>query len=208
MQLDTEAIVCGVRGHGEHGTVLRMLTPGNGLVAAYVRGGRGRRMRPVLIPGNLVAVQLRARTESQLPQATVELVHSRAPMFTEPLPAGAIEWATTLVTATLPERQPYPRLYQAMTGLLDAIEAAPAASGWGGALARFELLLLAELGYGRSSSELPAWLREGRPSEWCEVLAALDLSGDHLFHEILGGRPQALQDSRARLVDRLRRAAV
>ena len=32
--------------------------------------------------------------------------------------------------------------------LLDAIEAAPSASGWGAALVRYELLLLAELGFG------------------------------------------------------------
>ena len=53
------------------------------------------------------------------------------------------------MTATvLPEAQAYPMLYDALGGLLDAIEAAPAASGWGAALARFELLLLAELGFG------------------------------------------------------------
>ena len=208
MQLDTEALVCGVRSHGEHGTVLRILTPADGLVAAYVRGGRGRRMRPVLIPGNSVAVQLRSRTDLQLPQAALELVHSRAPIFSEPLPAAAIEWATALVTAALPERQPYPRLYQALNGLLDAIEAAPAASRWGGALARFELLLVAELGYGRSTSQLPGWIRDGSQADWPEVLAALDLSGDHLFREILVGRLQSLRDSRARLVERLRRATV
>jgi DNA repair protein RecO (recombination protein O) len=207
MHLETEGLVCGVLSHGEHGTVVRILTPGHGLIAAYVRGGKGRRIRPVLIPGNLVAAQLRSRTDSQLPQAVVELVHSRAPILSEPLPAGAIEWSTALVTAALPERQPYPRLYQAMTGLLEAIEAAPAARGWGAALARFELLLLAELGYGRSSSELPAWLRDGRPSDWAEVLAALEMSGGDLFRELLGGRAQSLRDSRARLVDRLRRAS-
>ena len=53
--------------------------------AAYVRGARGRRMRPVLIAGNLVAASLSARTDSQLPQATVELTHSRAPLLAEPL---------------------------------------------------------------------------------------------------------------------------
>ena len=37
---------------------------------------------------------------------------------------------------------------QALEGLLDAIEAAPSASGWGAALVRYELLLLAELGFG------------------------------------------------------------
>lgn len=207
MHVETEGLVCAVRSHGEHGTVVRILTPDHGLIAAYVRGGRGRRIRPILIPGNLVVAQLRSRTDSQLPQAAVELAHSRAPILSEPLPAGAIEWSTALVTAALPERQPYPRLYQAMTGLLEAIEAAPAARGWGAALARFELLLLAELGYGRSRAELPAWLRDGRPTDWAEVLAALEMSGGDLFREIIGGRTQSLRDSRARLIDRLRRAS-
>jgi DNA repair protein RecO (recombination protein O) len=105
-------------------------------------------MRPVLIAGNLVSATLSARTDSQLPQATVELTHSRAPLMAEPLPAAAIEWATALTATALPEAQPYPRLYSALDALLSAIEAAPSASGWGAALVRYELLLLAELGFG------------------------------------------------------------
>jgi len=148
MRIETQAIVCALRSHGEHGAVVRMLTPEDGLQAAYLRGARGRRMRPVLMPGNLVQAQMSARTESQLPQATVELIHSRGALLSEPLPAAAIEWSTVLTATALPEGQPYPRLYQALTGLLDAIEAAPSASGWGAALVRYELLLLAELGFG------------------------------------------------------------
>jgi DNA repair protein RecO (recombination protein O) len=105
-------------------------------------------MRPVLIAGNVLEASLSARTDSQLPQATVELVHSRGPLLSEPLPAAAIEWATVLTATALPEGQPYPRLYEALEGLLDAIEAAPSASGWGAALVKYELLLLAELGFG------------------------------------------------------------
>ena len=119
-----------------------------GLQAAYVRGARGRRMRPVLVPGNVVEATLAARTEGQLAQATVELVHSRAPLLGEPLPAAAIDWACALTATVLPEGQPYARLHDALDGLLGAIEAAPAASGWGAALVRYELLLLAELGFG------------------------------------------------------------
>jgi DNA repair protein RecO (recombination protein O) len=207
MHIGTDAIVCGVRGHGEHGSVVRMMTPEHGLVAAYVRGGRGGRMRPVLIPGNAVSARLRSRTEAQILQATIELSRSRASILGEPLQAGAVEWATALVTAALPERQPYPRLYQALEGLLDAIEAAPSARGWGAALARFELLLLAELGYGRAASMLPHWLGDERAWEWKEVLVLLDLCGDDLFRELLVGRVRSLQDSRGRLVDRLRRAS-
>jgi DNA repair protein RecO (recombination protein O) len=148
MRSETQAIVCALRSHGEHGAVVRLMTPDSGLVAAYVRGARGRRMRPVLMAGNIVQAQLSARTDTQLPHAVVELLHSRGPLLSEPLPAAAIEWATVLTATVLPESQPYPRLYEALGGLLDAIEAAPSASGWGAALVRYELLLLAELGFG------------------------------------------------------------
>ena len=148
MRFETGAIVCALRNHGEHGAIIRLMTPEQGLVAAYVRGARGRRMRPTLIAGNIVQAQLTARTETQLPQAALELMHSRGPLISEPLPAAAIEWATVLTATALPEGQPYPRLYQALDGLLDAIEAAPSANGWGVALVRYELLLLAELGFG------------------------------------------------------------
>src|SRR6476661_6991795 len=73
---------------------------------------------------------------------------ARGPLLSEPLPAAAIDWATVLTATALPEGQPYPALYQAFEGLLDAIEASPSANGWGVALVRYELLMLAELGFG------------------------------------------------------------
>jgi DNA repair protein RecO (recombination protein O) len=157
-------------------------------------------MRPVIIPGNFVSAQLRSRNESQLPQMTLELVHSRAPILSEPLPAAAVEWVTALAAAALPERQPYPRIYQAMAGLLDAVEAAPSAIGWSAALVRFEQLLAAEIGYGAEEMAPVA-------ASWDAILPALERSSHALFCEVLAGRTGALQDSRSRLLDRLRRAA-
>ena len=151
--LTAEAIVCAVRTHGEHGAILRALTEEAGLVAGYVRGGRSRRLRPILMPGNLVALEMRARTEEQLAGATAELLTSRAPLLAEPLPAAAIDWATSLTAATLPESQPYPALYAALSAVLDAIGAASSARQWAGALARYEQLLLAELGFGMNLDE-------------------------------------------------------
>jgi DNA repair protein RecO (recombination protein O) len=148
VRFETEAIVCALRAHAEHGAVARLMTPADGLVAAYVRGARGRRMRPVLIAGNIVFARIAARTDDQLPHADIELVHSRAPLMREPLAAAAIEWATALAASVLPERHPYARIHQALDALLAAIEAAPSAIGWGAVLVRFELLLLAELGFG------------------------------------------------------------
>jgi DNA repair protein RecO (recombination protein O) len=148
VSLTTSAIVCALRPHGEHGAVARLLTPDHGLMAGYVRGGHSRGLRPVLLPGNMVKAEFRARTETQLAGLTVELEHSRAPLLGEPLPAAAIDWLCALSAATLSEGAPCPALYQAMDGVLGAVEAAPAARGWAAALVRYELLLLAELGFG------------------------------------------------------------
>lgn len=144
----TGALVCSTRSHGEHGAIARLLTPGHGLLAGYVRGGRSRALRPVLLPGNAVKAEFRQRSEEQLAGLTVELDHSRAPLLSEPLPAAAIDWVCALTAAALPEGTPYPALYEALDGVLGAVEAAPAARGWAAALVRYELLLLAELGFG------------------------------------------------------------
>ena len=80
VRFTTPAIILSLRSHGEHGAVVRMMTPDHGLQAAYVRGARGRRMRPVVMAGNLVEARLAARTEGQLP-------HGRA--RTDPQPRAA-----------------------------------------------------------------------------------------------------------------------
>jgi DNA repair protein RecO (recombination protein O) len=148
MHIEAQAIVCAVRPHGEHGAIVRALTPADGLVAGYVRGGRSRRLRPVLMPGNLVRADYRARTADQLPALTIELVESRWGLLGEPLAAAAIDWTTALTAVALPENQPYPHLYEALDGVLAAVAAAPAARDWAAALVRYELLLLTELGFG------------------------------------------------------------
>lgn len=166
MHIRAEALILSIRSHGEHGAVVRAFTRDHGVQPGYVRGGRSRRIKPILQPSNLVLGEWRARTEEQLSGLTVELIHSRAPLFAEPLPAAALDWATTLTSAALPEGQPFPHLHDALTALFDAIEAAPAARGWAGALVRYELLVLAELGFGldlercvvTGSSEDLAWV--------------------------------------------------
>ena len=153
MRLQTDAIIIAVRPHGEHGAIVRVLTPAEGVQAGYVRGGRSRAMRPVLVPGNSIAAELRARTDEQLAHLSAELSHSRAPLLGEPLAAAAIEWVTALTAASLPEGQPYPALYAGLSGMLAALEAAPSARGWTAALVRYELLVLGELGFGLDLSE-------------------------------------------------------
>ena len=147
MRIECDAIVVGVRTHGEHGAIVRLLTPDHGLVAGYVRGGRSRQLRPVLSPGNLVKAELRARVETQLPALTVEMVRARTALLGEPLAAAAIEWTTALAAASLPEGQPYACIHAALDGVLTAIESAPAARDWAAALVGYEQVVLAELGF-------------------------------------------------------------
>ena len=147
MQLTTSAIVCAVLPHGENGAVARVLTPAHGLLAGYVRGGRSRRLRPVLGLGNTVAAELRARTDAQLPALVAELAVTRATLAFDPLGAAALEWLCALSATVLPEGQPQPALFVALEALLDAMGADPPLV-WIAHLARFELSLLADLGFG------------------------------------------------------------
>lgn len=153
MQLRAPAILLSSRQQGETGTIARLLTEDFGLVAGYVAGGRGRQMRPVMIPGNRVAADLRSQSDAQLPFARLELERSCGPWLSEPLPAAAIVWACALTATALPERNPYPALYSALDALLDAVCQAPSARGWLPALVAYEALLLRELGYGGSRPE-------------------------------------------------------
>ncbi|MCC6924852.1 recombination protein O N-terminal domain-containing protein [Novosphingobium sp.] len=191
------AIVCASRPHGETAVVVRLLTEAQGLVAGYVAGGRGRQLRPVLVPGNLVEADLRARIEGQLPFARLELLTSRGPWLSEPLPAAAIGWATALTAAALPERHAYPALFPALSALLDAVCHAPSARGWLPGLLAYEALLLRELGYGETSppagAELPA------------LLAAFDALGQRLDRYPLAERRNDVMGARAMLRERLAR---
>lgn len=154
MQLRAPAILIAARSYGETAVIARLFTEKSGVAAAYVAGGRGRQLRPVVIPGNLVEAEIRAKSDSQLPFARLELARSRGPWLTEPLPAAAIAWTCALTASVLPERSPYPSLYRALSALLDAICNAPSARGWAPALASYEVLLLREMGYGGAKPEI------------------------------------------------------
>ncbi len=150
MDVTAAATVCAVRGHGEHGVILRAMTADHGLLVGYVRGGKSRVMRPILIPGNVIAGRWHGRGDAQLPSLTAELLHSRAALMQEPLPAAAIDWITALTAAALPEAQAFPAVDATLGAVLDAVEHAAAARDWAGVLARYELLLLQYLGFGLS----------------------------------------------------------
>lgn len=205
MRLETDAIVVAVRAHGEHGAIVRALTPGEGIQAGYVRGGKSRRLRPVLVPGNLVHAEYRARTEEQLPHLGVELIHSRAFLLSEPLASAGIEWACALTATALPEGQPYPRLFEGLEGLLGAIEGAPSARGWAAVLVSYEYLVLGQTGFG--FDELPPGLAGGLDLDWATIRNGLRRTGHSLERDLLTGRQAEVLAARERLIERLKRVS-
>lgn len=196
MNIRAHAILLAARSHGETAVIARLLTEDFGLVAGYVAGGRGRQLRPVVIPGNLVELELRSRSDSQLPFAKLELVESRGPWLSEPLPAAAIHWVTALTATALPERNAYPNLYSALSALLDAVCQAPSARGWAPALLAYEALLLRELGYGGTKPDA---------SELAEVLSAMEKLAEPLQRYLLADRRGDTLAARDQLLARLRK---
>lgn len=198
MQVRAPALVCAARPHGETAVIARLLTEHHGMVAAYVAGGRGRTLRPVLVPGNLVQADLRSRSDTMLPFAKLELVQSRGPWLGEPLCAAGIDWATALTAEALPERHAYPPLFPALAALLDALCHAPSARGWVPGLLAYEALVLRELGYGD---------RLARPAgdDWAAMMVAFDQSGAALARWVLAERRERAMAARDRLRDRLAR---
>ena len=52
-----------------------------------------------------------------------------------------------------------------------------------------------------------AFMREGGPASWTDIVAGLDLTGHFLVRNLLRERSAPIAEARARLLDRLRRAA-
>ncbi len=198
MIIKTPAIVCAIRAHGEHGAIVRVMTPEHGLIAGYVRGAKSRTMRPVLIAANDVEAEFRVRVPGQLPSLTVELLKSRAPLLGEALSAAALEWVTALTASTLPEEHPYPAIHEALDGVISAIEMAPTARRWAAAVGAFERLVMRSLGYG---GEMPSM-----SEDWDAVLAGLQVNGVQLSRHIFVDRKADILSARERMVERLKRA--
>ena len=197
MNLRNSAILLAARPQGETGALALLLTGDQGLVAAYVAGGRGRQMRAAMVPGNRVAAEFTTRPGNRLPSARLELEHSRAALITEPLPAAAIQWACALTAAALPERQPYPALHAALDALLEAVAIAPSARGWVSGLVAYETLLLCEVGYGGTPPP-PA-------PDWPAQIAQLGILERRLAHYLLAGDRRDVMGARRLLTGRLQR---
>ncbi len=144
MQWDGEGLLIGVRRHGETSVIAEVMVAGRGRTLGLIRGGRSTRLAATLQPGNTVQVSWRARLAEHLGTFAVELIDARA--------ADLIADRTRLYACQmlcdhlrlLPERDPHDRLLALAVEALDDKPVHDLAME----LARFELILLDELGFG------------------------------------------------------------
>ena len=107
MQWSDDAIVLGVKRHGEANAIAELFTHAHGRHLGLVRGGFGSRMKPVLQPGNSVSATWRARLDEHLGTYTLEPVRLRtASMFAAHHALFAVTHLAAL--ARLPGGRPAP----------------------------------------------------------------------------------------------------
>ena len=153
MDWSDEGIFLSAKPLGEANAVAEVLTRAHGRHLGLVRGGRSRRIRPLLQPGNLIAVTWRARLSDHLGGFNVELIEAHAARSLDDAPALAAIGSLAGLAKLIPERDPHPELYAAALNVLRAF-----ADGdiWPALLVRWELQLLRELGFGLDLSECAA----------------------------------------------------
>jgi DNA repair protein RecO (recombination protein O) len=138
---------------GEANMIAEILTFEHGRHLGLVRGGRSRRIRPVLQPGNLVRVTWRARLSEHLGGFNVEMMEAHAAsVLDDALALAAIGTLSGLVKL-LPERDPHPELYATTLHVLRSFGEPDI---WPALLVYWEFQLLAELGFGLDLSECAA----------------------------------------------------
>jgi DNA repair protein RecO (recombination protein O) len=153
MDWSDEGIFLSAKPLGEANMVAEFLTLAHGRHLGLVRGGRSRRMRPLLQPGNLIRVTWRARLAEHLGGFNVELMEAHAARVLDD--ARALSAISTLVglARLLPERDPHQGLYAAALGVLRSLDHAEL---WPPLLVRWELQLLGDLGFGLDLTECAA----------------------------------------------------
>lgn len=147
MDFTDTGFVLSARRHGEADIILACLTREHGRHLGLVKGGAGRKNRPSFEIGNLLSLGWRARLSEQLGYFQAELIDANiAHLIDNADRLAAMSAAAAVIDATLPEREPHQEVYDDFAALIQGlVEAVP---DWAGLYLRWELKLLADLGFG------------------------------------------------------------
>ncbi len=146
MEWEAPAIVLDARPFGEGDAVATVLTEEFGAHRGLARGGASRARAALWQPGNLVDTRWVARLSDQLGSFTAELVHPGAALaMDDALALAVLSSACAVAEGALTEREPHPLVFAGLLALITRLPEGPAVLS---DLVRWELSLLAELGYG------------------------------------------------------------
>jgi DNA repair protein RecO (recombination protein O) len=146
MDWNDTAIVLSARPYGESSAIVQVLAREHGRHAGLVRGAGGKRLRGVLQPGNLVRVSWHARLSEHLGTFSVEPDRAWAALvLTRATALAGLASACAVAEATLPEREPHVAVFDRMASLIESMTGDPS---WPFAYVRWEVALLADLGFG------------------------------------------------------------
>lgn len=153
MQWTDQAIIIGVKRHGETSVVAEVMSRAHGRHLGLVRSGRSRAMQPVMQPGNEVEVTWRARLDEHLGEFRIEPVRLRAARLMEAATSVYGVQAMGALLRLLPERDPHPHLYESLDVILENFTDPRDA---GELFVRFEIAVLNDLGFGLDLTQCAA----------------------------------------------------
>ncbi|MCI0467661.1 MAG: DNA repair protein RecO [Beijerinckiaceae bacterium] len=153
MEWRDDGLIIGTRDHGETSLIVEAMTRAHGRHLGLVRGGRSRRLRPLLEPGTHAEFVWRARLDEHLGTFAVEPVELRtAAMMASAEALHAMRHIASLLRLAA-EREPHPELYELaaeIIGSLSKPESLPPR------IVRFEAAILARMGFGLDLSRCAA----------------------------------------------------
>ncbi|MBY0611898.1 MAG: DNA repair protein RecO [Beijerinckiaceae bacterium] len=145
MEWRDEGIILSLKRHGETSLIAEVMTREHGRHLGIVRGGRGKRLAAIVQPGNSVDIVWRARIEEHLGQFALEGLKLRS---AELIASGPALYALSVAAAhlrLLPERDPHQSMFETLEILIEHLGEPQIAAAL---LVRFEVAMLAELGFG------------------------------------------------------------
>jgi DNA repair protein RecO (recombination protein O) len=146
------AIALAARRFGENDAILEVLSDTKGRASGLVYGGAGKRKRAYLEPGTRLNVTWKARTDEQL--GFFDPIEARgggpAEVMDDPAALAALASVASLLLDATPDRQACVGLFEATEVLLSALSDTQT---WPALYIRWEMGLLAEMGYGLDLSQ-------------------------------------------------------
>ena len=145
MEWTDDSVILDTRRHGETSIIVNLLSQQYGRFSGLVRGGASKNKRAIIQPGNKVLTRWRARLAEHLGTFECELIDAHASCYlNEPILLSAMNSACSIISSTLPEREPHQAIYKGFIILLESLHK----SNWATIYVKWEVGVLGELGFG------------------------------------------------------------